>query len=304
MFPKHIRVLLKFYDMCGFYTETTGQSGPICPFLFHGTWVFMITCFTIACSMEPMIIGDNLPYLVNELLQIMNGILVYGMVIVESYLQRKTQQKFWLIYKRIETLRDYCKSKFLCIYIFKVIEFVTAVTIMQTYFTQHFTHYVKHYSLFRIVYLCSQIVYQIRVFHYLFYLELIRFELKTIKNELKNAVELSEFRNTFSCRIDRRSYGCYTVLECFNEKTLERINAYCQFVFQLRSCINQMFGWSNFFTIIYCFHLPLTDGNWALKGLYERDGDYIIGILKELLPKLFRLLYLDIFEVFLFSIRF
>lgn len=281
MFPKRIRLLLKFFDLCGFYTETSNKcEHETCKkrmFIVHSIWAFILTCFSVACSMEPMILGDGLPYLVNELLQMMNGLLTYWVIIVESYLQRETQRKFWRIYEYIETFHKSCKRKFLRIYFIKFMEYLVVILIIQIYFTQHFTHYVKHYSLFRICYLFSQILYQYRVFYYLFYLELVKFELKIIKNDLKKVVALNECRNSFSQCKHRHKFRCHTSIGKFRENTLKRISSYCQLVFELSKCINQIFGWSNFTTVIYCFHLPLTDGNWALRGLHERPGDYIIG---------------------------
>lgn len=281
MFPKRIRLLLKFFDFCGFYTETSNQSAKGKSksriFVVHSVWAFILTCFSVACSMEPMILGDGLPYLVNELLQMMNGLLTYWVMIVESYLQRENQRKFWRIYEYIETFHKTCKRTFLRTYFLKLIEYLTVISIIQLYFTQHFTHYVKHYSLFRICYLFSQIMYQYRVFYFLFYLELIKYELKMIEHELKDVVALNQFRHSFARGKRRRNYGCYTSMERFGENTLKRISVYCQLVFELSKCINQIFGWSNFTTVLYSFHLPLTDGNWALRGLHERPNDYIIG---------------------------
>lgn len=276
MFPKRIRFLLNFFDICGFYTETKEKTKSRI-FIVHSLWAFILTCFCVACSTEPMILGDGLPYLVNELLQIMNGMLTYWVIIVESYVQRETQRKFWRIYRFIDTMKTSCTRKFLRIYYFKFVEYLVVVAIIQLYFTQHFTHYVKHYSLFRICYLFSQIIYQYRVFYYLFYLELIKFELKMIKNELKDMVSLSQFQHSFARCTRRRHKRCYNSMRRSTENSLKRISSYCQLVFELTKCINQIFGWSNFTTVLYSFHLPLTDGNWALRGLHERRSDYIIG---------------------------
>lgn len=155
-----------------------------------------------------------------------------------------------------------CETSFLRSYQIKFIEFFSICIIIQIIFTSYFTHYVGNYYFFRIAYLVSQIMYQYRVFFYLFYLDLVKFELKTIKNELKSIATMT--------RDDS--------MENFVANRLKKINTYCQMVFQLSECMNYIFGWSNFTTILYCFHLPLTDGNWAMFELHLRSTFYTIGI--------------------------
>ncbi|XP_031623086.1 uncharacterized protein LOC116340633 [Contarinia nasturtii] len=108
--------------------------------------------------------------------------------------------------------------------------------------------------------------YHYRVFYYIFFLELIKFELKMIKSELNQRTKNhSSIRNSW----------CHSAVNSVNENNIKRINAYCQLVNELSGCMNSTFGLSNFATILYCFHMPLTDANWALWELDQRPWNYI-----------------------------
>lgn len=284
MFPKWIMYLLKFFDICGFYTETSNKASNQTQtssriFTVHSLLAFIFSCFVLSFTMKPMIVGHVLPYLVNELLQILNAFLTYWVIIFESYFQRENQRKFWQIYDSMEKHHDGGKKSLLRIYLLKLIEFFGVVTVIQIIFMQYFTHYVGNYFLFRIAYLFSQTTYQYRVFYYLFYLELIKNELQMIKNELKDIAESSVLDSSSMKSLHRRTKRRgSTTRQKLSENSLIRINANLQLVFALTKCINQVFGWSNFTTILYCFHLPLTEGNWAMLELQEKSNFYIKGI--------------------------
>lgn len=270
MFSKFVIFLLKFFDLCGFQTESARVIGSrnraICIFVIHCGCAFALTYFVFGYASEPILLGEVLPYFVNEILQILNGMLTHWVIIIESFIQRGIQKKFWDIYQKIDKNRVKCKKSLLRAYKMKFIEFFSVVTIIQTIFMCYFTHYVGNYYFFRIAYLVSQTVYHYRVFYYLFYVELIKFELQAIETELRTIAKITQ-RN----EIDSNP-------ENFNANSLKMINAHCQLILQLNECINKIFGWSNFITVTYCFHMPLTDFNWALWELHRRTRTYITGI--------------------------
>lgn len=284
-------ILLKFYDFCGFHTGVINNKSHACrlnssrTFLIHVAWTFTLTCFVLMFSMQPILNQEAMPYLVNLLLQLFNGIITHWMIIVESYAQRKVQQKFWQIYEHIKQHHKHCKRPMLRLYSLNLIHFFVVVVLIQIFFLSYHMDYVVNKWYFRLSYLTSQTTYQYRVFYYIFYLELIKYELKLIKVELKDIATLTNFHSKFIRRTNqrtkrhpyRRSSWSDSTVKSVNEKNLKRINAYCQLVYELSECMNQTFGWSNFTTILYCFHFPLTDGNWALWELDQRPIDYIIG---------------------------
>lgn len=268
MFSKSVVALLKFFDLCGFQTGIAkimhSKERRKCIFALHCVCAFTLSYFVVGYASEPILLGEVLPYFVNEIFQILNGMSTHWVIIIESYARRNIQQKFWNTYKYIDQHHVKCKKSLLRTYKIKFIEFFSVVTIIQIIFMCYFTHYVGNYYFFRFSYLVSQIVYHYRVFYYLFYLELIEFELKTIKIELETIAKITQ-------RNDSND-------ENFNVNCLKKIQNHYQLIFELTEFLNQIFGWSNFATILYCFHLPLTDLNWGLWELHKRTATYIIGI--------------------------
>lgn len=283
MFPHWIQCLLKFYDICGFYTESSKitsdrkKNSSAIIFLIHSVLAFVFCGFCLGHSMQPVILQKVLPYMVNELLQMTNGMFTYWVIILESYFQREAQREFWRTYKHIKEHHNSCQKSLLRIYLIKLFEFMSVVIVIQIIFLQSFTHYVGNYMLFRVAYLFSQTMYQYRVFCYIFYLELVKYELKTIKIELKQIVDVSGLHINFKKVINGRTKRCGSTMGKISENNLKNINAYFQLVYKLTDVINQIFGWSNFTTILYCFHLPLTDGNWAISEIGARESGYIRG---------------------------
>lgn len=284
MFSKWIIFLLKCFDWCGFYPETSNKSKHY-TFIIQCVWAITLTIFIIAFLMQPILLNESLPYIVNIMIQTVNGMITHWVIIVESFVQRKKQRTFWKIYEHIAQRHKHCKNPVTRLYSIFMIQYLVVVTSIQIFFMSYYISYVGDKWYFRIAYLVSQTMYQYRLFYYFFYLELVKFELKTIKRELKDIADLTHFHITFVQHANRRNkrgthqreFFYHSTVKGVNESNLKRINAYCQLVYELSGCINQTFGWSNFSTILYSFHLPLTDGNWALWELHERTLDYVIG---------------------------
>lgn len=287
MFTKWIVILLKFFNFCGFHTEFSDSASHKKLgkrlFLIHIIWAIAMTYFAVAFTSQALYKETAIPYVINLLLQLFNGILTHWLIIVESYKQRSVQRKFWQIYEHIKHHNKYCKRPALRFYSISFVHYCVVVIGIQLFFLSYYLQYVANNWYFRLSYLVTQMSYHYRVFYYIFFLELIKFELKIIKNELKDIAVLTNFHSSFIRRANQRTkqhrrYSCCTsAVNCVNENNLKRINAYCQLVNELSRCLNQVFGLSHFATILYCFHMPLTDANWALWELDQRPWDYIFG---------------------------
>lgn len=289
MFSKWIDLLFKFFDICGFHTELfcLNKKTSVKIFVLHNLWVFTLTIFILLASSQPIILTEALAYSVNYLLQNVNGMFTYWVIIVESYFQRKNQQKFWQIYKQVYHYRKVGRS-FLRTFSIKFAHFFIVITIIQMYFVLYFVSVNgNQFIFFRIAYFCYVAMYQCRSFYYILYLELIKYELMRIKCEVKQIT------------IGRNDYKREKSLEIH----IKNINRYYQLIYALTDRINDTFGWSNFTTVIYCFHLPLTDFNWALKTMYKQSNEYCTGNQHSFFsPKLCHLLsiyHLDDIVVFI-----
>lgn len=270
MFSKRITFLLKFFDICGFCTEApnskTHQKCDLFIFLCHICCAFTLSSFVIKFSMQPIVLNDVLPSVVNTVLQNTGGMFVYWTIMIESYFQRKTQKRFWLQYEKSITFRIHCKSSWLHNYLIKIIEHFIVVIPILVYCMHYFMYFVGNYFFFRLAYFFSIAINQYRVFYYMFYLEIVKYELKNIKSKLQQL------------EVSSKNVGHDFSNENTIDNDLKSINQYYQVICELKECINQVFGLSNFTTILFCFLLPLTDTNWAYLALFNRTVKYITGI--------------------------
>lgn len=264
MFSKWIRLLLNVFDICGFRTEieslpgTSKTSDRI--FVLHIFWALATIVIVIAFSLRTRALNGVLPYTVNTTLHNFCGVFTYWVVIIESFAQRNIQQKFWHIYWCIHA-DDNClphgKSYFK-VYLIKTILYFAAVVPIDCYLMYYFLSFVENYFLFRLAYLFFVILYQTRIFYYLFYVELIKYELIGIKNAIKNIAPAPNDRGG-------------------KAKPMKLVYKHYSQICELNDCINHIFGWSNFVTILYCFGLLLTDANWAYSSFADRPMAYIYG---------------------------
>lgn len=284
MFSKWMRFLLQFYDICGFCTETsinTSRKNTIMLFVFHILWTCLCSYFNIKFSMQPSVYRDILPFSINFCVHHVSGIFTYWMIIIESYSNRPAQRRFWQIYERINMHYRGGRSKSFRRYSIKLIEYFSVSATVQIFFMQYYMQCVQSLFFFRLFYLVSVTVCQYRAFYFLLYLDMMKYEMEAIKSETKCAATLSRSNGTFIQSTEEganhRSNSAIT-LENVIEYNLKRINGYYQLAYELSECINQIFGWSNFTTVLYCFHLPLTEANWALWAISFRPSGYRISI--------------------------
>lgn len=261
MFSKWIIYLLKYYDFCGFHTELNKpcQTG-INMFIIHILMASFLTCSTLIFAMQPTVSADISLNMVNNSIQYSSGLIAYWMIIMESYIQRKHQRHFWTIYKQACHQNCRHKSPNLRNYLLLFFEYFLIFSLIQIYLMEYFFFFVGSFIYFMFTYHVLVKMYQNRIFYYLFYVELIKHELITIQKELKRLVAISKSDNFVW---ERNRYA--------------NLRKYYQLIYEMVCCLNEIFGWSQFTTILFCLHLPLTDLNWAYIRIHERSTGYIIG---------------------------
>lgn len=267
MFSMWIELLFTFFDFFGFHTETCGSNRKrsLKKFIIHIIWACTFTVFIISYSMQSIVLTEAFAYSANYIVQNINGMFTYWAIIVESYIQRKNQRIFWRVYRKIDYYRKVDRT-FLRKYLMKFTQFFVFVTIIQIYFVLHFLS-VNGYNFifFRIGYFCFVAMYQCRAFYYLFFLELIKYELKRITSESKKmSIWSINIQNGYRIEKSMKNH-------------IKHINQYYRLIYALSECINNIFGLSNLATILYCFHMPLTDFNWSLNAMHRQSDEYFKG---------------------------
>lgn len=254
MFPKRIKYLLTIFDLCGFYTETSSIPGKneFNILLFHISLAILLTIFIFLFATQPRFVSDASFNMVNNLVQFISALITYWMIVIESFYQRKYQRRFWQIYWE----QKHASKPNIRIYLFIFIEYTFLFTAIQLILMHYFSviHGVFVYFLFTaFVYIKF---YQYRIFYYIFYMKLVQENLRLLEIQFNVEKQGNSMNKHFN--LIRKNY---------------------QRVHEMISCLNHTFGWSQFFTILFSFHILLTELNWSYWGLHKRSAPYKIGFL-------------------------
>lgn len=245
---KWMYFLLKFYELCGFHNtkrHATVRRPVKCTFVAFQ--VLLLYHFTLNGLKYILAISQFM-----ERLGILNFTLFYGaalvsfwIVMIESYGQKSVQEAFWSLHVPLNDagLKNSMKRQYLCRFGIHLILFVTMLFVsaqdQNTTADAVMTYYV-------LLFMCNN-----RLFYFLLYLKLIKFELQQIYSDLITCRSF-EYRDEFQMR--------------------KKICTEYQRVCEMADCVNGFFGWSHFATILLSFYTLLTYLNFIYQVL-DRQFD-------------------------------
>lgn len=268
--------LLKCFDICGFFPviHTFCSVRSIFKYLLHILWAIILTISMTTYLKQPEVIDDVLPYTVNIVIQYTCILFTYWVIIIESSTKCEIQQQFWQIYECMNHRRRAQKPSHFSVYSIKLMEFFIVIVPVQVCFLIFWMIFVGNFFFFRLAYLYSITVNQCRVFNYLFYVNVVKCELDSMENDLQDITELI---NSPIIQPVRSTDQTIDFIDTKNR--LNGIYGYYQQIYELSDYINRIFEWSHFITVLFCFQLLLSDGNWALLTIHERGGSmgYLYG---------------------------
>lgn len=273
MHPKWLNNLFVFFDLYGFSTEfreTPKQRK------FHS--VILISHIILASVATSRIVlyllrpVDDQLGTINDIFKFSALVLVYWLSLFEFYLQRKNQKQFWQYVSEID-------RKFCCHQHFKLASYQIKMKVYFILSTLAYFLYLERlventgstflYFWMSYVFMCS--VFQVRSFYYLFFLNFIKHELKTI--ELEVDAVLKDFKSEQLQKIQKR----HVFMIEFRQRRLKWIRQYYEIIYQMCRIVNNVFGWSNIVAVIFHFHLILTDINWFYWKLLNKYEFNIYG---------------------------
>lgn len=276
MFPKRIFILLKFFDAWGYCTESSAASKYHHKFVFciYSIHIFIATLLTVyLCEFcyGFLAIHFDMINIVNKLFHYLTTLMTYWLIIIESHSQRKRQKQFWQVFQQIDEKYHRHTRFILSSYLFKFIEFLIVFSVVQMICAIYFAiHYFDFHNAMYYIYIPFYNIltkmYQYRVFYYLFYVEVIHFELKAIEKEVKTTYNVL-----------RSDCSCLPIRTNILVENIKWMRNYYHLVHQLNMYLNSIFGWSQLATILCCFYFILTDLNWAYDNINSRPIHYVSG---------------------------
>lgn len=254
-FPKYIVVILLFFAVCGFQPEQPIFTSHKALFAISMFQIYNIIAFLSHFPDIYAWMNEKFSKLdmTNEMVQHIIALLAYSVICIESVIKRKTQRRFWRLYEDLlqyhsihhaeEILRNYA-LKFTEYFLFCSSSF--AYALIATNEDYNFSYNIPYF----LAYLSIMGICQIRLFYYLFYLELIKAELKAIEKEIESDIDES-FELPSKWELTRK---------------------YCKSIHELCECLNSVFGWSNLLSVLAIFLFLLTDTNWVYYYRHHRNS--------------------------------
>lgn len=229
--------------------------------------ILVISCILAVVYSPSKMYNDTLGE-TNDTAKYMMILIVYCTIIIESNARCEIKKKLWIAFRKID--EQYCNHRNFKMqnYSWKFAEYFSAVSISYFLYLRGLLKFAGGAFLyFWFPHVFLMLLYQHRAFYYLFYLDLIENELRTIERELKMTIyainDRRDHRNSLSMKFERGR--------------LKWIREYYELVYEISDCMNSVFGWSNLATISFSCLVLTTDINWLYWKWYNESYIYIFG---------------------------
>lgn len=250
--------ILKFYDCWGCNTGLTkiSKNKSICFFIYflHIVSACLLTTYKYFMIVELLRLIGTLQT-INEMIQYTAGLFTYWMIILDSIAYRNKFHIFWRIYQEIDN--QFCSQTMLFRgYMLKFNEFfpISIFLYMMIYATNSFPDSSSVFAFLIIISIC-----QLRIFYYLFCVEIVKCQLKIIEHDLimmKNMLNFTGMTQQFPLMSET------SPIVPFELNRFKWVRGYHHRTSELMDLLNEIFGWSQAVAVSFCFYSFATDSNW------------------------------------------
>lgn len=276
MLPNQVVHILNFFDLIGGFNSGTSDisknlEATYVVYAIHVSLAVVLTLF------EFHLMADYYPSLglteaISESLQYSAALYTYWLIILDSLLHRRAHQHFWEVLQQIDEYFSCQRNSVIHSYLLKLcVYFLKTLSIMVIrLFINSFVDFTVDFA-----YISLFIVCEIRMFYYLFCLEILHFQMKMVEDEVKimmKILNLANIRRNQALNIDVIS-ACYS----FEMQRLKWIRGYFHCVYKMMYLLNEIFGWSHVAAISFCFYYILTESNWFYIHFREISFTHRIG---------------------------
>lgn len=258
MLPKQMLNMLCYFDVCGFNSGSSrvSQNGKVNNFIY---FVHILTAIFLT-MFEFRLMADYFPSLglteaITESLEYSAALYTYWLIIFDSLMHRQAHANFWNTLHHIDRQFS-CQPKYaIRSYMVKFyaysIKTISIVVIRLT--ISSITGFIIDFA-----YIALFIVCEVRMFYYLYCLEILHMQLKIVASEVRTMTTILNATRQFhlaNCNV-------ITTCESFEMQRMKWIREYFHDVHKMMSSLNIVFGWSHVGAIMFCFYYLLTESNW------------------------------------------
>lgn len=254
--------MLTFFDAFGYNSGSSILSSQRMTanviYVLHFTMAIYFTWFIydLKIRLSPY---AGLLELLNHLLQYFSTILMTWFTIWDSFHWRE-HHLFWGIFHKVnesvQSQRNF-SCRLLVLKLFWII-FTTFLSLLISYSSVDIPKPFEDIVIINtiLVKLC-----QIRIFYYLFCLEVINFQLNSIKSVLQ--------------KMRKPIIIGHTAIT--NVKQFKWLFTYYSYVYEMSNLLNVIFDWSQLTAVSFCFYTLLTDLNWFFVHLTDHSSGHFLG---------------------------
>lgn len=247
MFPKRVKYMLTFFDAFGYNSGSSKLSSHrkvanLIGFL-HLLLAIFFTCFTFYAKIQ---LSPSVQFLelLNHLLQYSSQLCQFWFTIWDSFHHWREHHRFWAVFEEIDKSFQ-SQNNFTCrLFMLKLFSIILATILSLLLYYLVFDTSSPHMNEILINQTILMKLCQFRIFYYLFCLEIINFQLKSIENALKK----------MNAQMNFPSIG--------NLYHFKWVQQYYRCVYEMSNLSNDIFDWSQIAAVIFCFYTFLTDLNW------------------------------------------
>lgn len=262
MFPRRVKYMLTFFDIFGYNSGSSvlsnhrGIANFICFLHVLLALFFTLLTFYIKMRLTP---HTRSVELLNNLLQYSSTIYMYWFTIWDSFYHWRAHHRFWSIFREINESFQSQRNFTYRTFILKVFSVVCA-TILSIFIVQLTAKTSVTMNDMIIINTILIKLCQIRIFYYLFCLEAINFQLKSIDNALKKLCE------RINCSTGDNDINYFKWMQ-----------KYYHCVYEMAYLSNDIFNWSQVGAVSFCFYALLTDLNWLSVNFNVLSTVHLIG---------------------------
>lgn len=252
-----ILFITKYFDILGFKTKFSTKAHK--SHLDHLNIFIHIVIITAIIFFNTKVflnspLGELDLEVANSYIQVINVSVTYWLIITDLYRQTETRKSFWKLYHEIE--KNYCNQRHFTwrSFKFKLIALNLNCFAILIHFIS--VSYVLDLDLFLTItlYVFSVQICETILLQYWFFLEVILYQLKAIETEL---IQLNYSKEYFKMQSVKKFYAI---------------------VSEMVDQMNEIFGWSLFAGIFFCFIFLLTNLNWMIcHSIHEASTFDVLG---------------------------
>lgn len=259
MLPNQIRYILNFADVFGYNSgisklSRNQRNAQLIYFVHVAMAIFYAYYLTIYTINYP----SELPpiEMVNTALQYFSAFFAYLFVVFDSVFYGCQHRSFWQHFGRVNKLHaDFYEYSSFCLILKFTIYVAVRFVCLLAFVIENDNISDLAIFLFLITLLVK--ICEMRVFYYIFCVDVLHSRLKAIDNELKSIERKNSVR--------------------ISSSEIKRIRTRYNSIFEMSNLLNEVFGLSQVTAISYCFYIVLTEINYLLAHSRKTPAISTVG---------------------------